>query len=290
MHSNLRPRAASEIVDAAVQLFKRHARSLFVTAGIMVIPLWLTTLMFSLYMPVMDTTGSTDLPPAGVAWAIIAMVVAMVWAPIGFGALVYSASGAYLTDEPAEPLPAYRLAISRTIRLIVANLLGGIILLLVTALAVAAIAVPIATLAVLGFEAPILVGIVGLVGVCLVSWVYCVEFGRLLLITPLVMLEERTIMGALRRARVISRGFANRTGGLIFVGMILYVVFALGLVVMSEVMVGGTVLMNSVQSLLFLVLYPIVACLMVVLYYDLKVRKEGLDMELLAGQESLEIG
>lgn len=290
MHSNLRPRAASEIVDASVQLFKRHARSLFVAAGIMVIPMWITTLMFSLYIPVMDATGSTDVPPAALAWAFVAMVVAIVWMPIGFGALVHSASDAYLTDEATEPLPAYRLALGCAIRLIVANILAVVILMLVTGLAVAVIAIPIVSLTLLELESPIVVGIIALIGVGLVGWAYCAELGRMLLVTPLVMLESRTVMGALRRARVISRGFANRTAGLLFVGITLYSAFALGLVLIGEFVAGGTILVNSVQSLLLLLLYPIIACLMVVLYYDLKVRKEGLDMELLAGEESLEIG
>lgn len=290
MLSNLRPRSASEIVDASVQLFRRHARILLVAAGLMVIPMWLASLMLSLYIPIMDATATPDISSAGIAWTLVAVMLTFVWLPVGFGALVHAAAGAYLQDAPTEPVAAYRRAIGHAVRLIVANILAMFLVFLVTALATVVIFIPLTSLTLLQLQSPILVGITAVLGVAFVAWAYCVEFGRALLVTPLVMLETRTIMSALRRSRVLSKGFANRTAGLILVTSVLYLAIAMGVVLMGEFVAGGSALANSVLSLLLILLYPAIACLMVVLYYDLRVRKEGLDMELLVGEEPAALG
>ena len=67
--------------------------------------------------------------------------------------------------------------------------------------------------------------------------------------------------------------------GLVF---IIYLIVALGIVLTAQ-LVGSLIVQVIVMAIFTVVGYPVVAITGAVLYYDLRIRSEGLDIELMAG-------
>lgn len=284
MLADLRPRATTEIVDASVQLFRRHARPLFVIAALIAIPQWLLGLAMSASMPQVDATLAPTEAAGSIGVVFGFSIIVLAWVSVGFGALVLAAANAYLHDAPSEPVPSFRSAMGHAGRLMVANVLAYLRAALAAALVLLLLMIP------LGVGAALVAGIGELATALLVIaamavavWIFCAELGRALLVTPLVMLEERTTLDALRRSRRLTAGFVGRVAVLVFVSGVISIAVSLGALAVGQGLLGNTVVANVLGSVLLLPLYPAIACLVVVLYYDLRIRKEGLDLELLAG-------
>jgi uncharacterized membrane protein len=116
----------------------------------------------------------------------------------------------------------------------------------------------------------------------------------LALAIPAVVLEPRTsASGALSRSWELTRGARWRIFGLgITLLVLLYVpvvaitgLFALLLPQSAGMFGGGSlgmVMAIAVAGLVQMFIYPLFYCVLTVTYYDLRVRKEGFDLELLA--------
>lgn len=112
----------------------------------------------------------------------------------------------------------------------------------------------------------------------------------LLLTTPAIVLEDiPRITTAMGRSWTLSRGFRLKIFGAIMVALVLLIVpgIALGTLVSTGAANAAgehtaTLAAMIVQSVLQVLVYPFFYVLTTVLYYDLRVRKEGLDLEMLA--------
>ena len=101
--------------------------------------------------------------------------------------------------------------------------------------------------------------------------------------TPVVVLEEVGAMEALSRAWFLTRGYRLRIAGLLFVCLILILIPYLALLALGGALSATLPIWIAVVALLGrLLLTPILYCLLTLLYYDLRVRKEGFDLEMLA--------
>src|SRR5690606_816146 len=197
-----------------------------------------------------------------------------------------SAAGAYLEDAPSDPVPAFRVAFSRAWRLVAGNMLAYVRAMVAALLILMLVSIPFAFGAAFltGFG-PLLPSLIALLMMGVTLWVFCAELGRALLVTPVVVLEERKTFDALRRSRRLTTGFVSRVAFLVFISLVVSMAVVLGALAVGEVLLGNSILVNALSSVLLLPLYPAVACLVVVLYFDLRVRKEGLDLEILAGAD-----
>jgi membrane-anchored glycerophosphoryl diester phosphodiesterase (GDPDase) len=112
----------------------------------------------------------------------------------------------------------------------------------------------------------------------------------LILAFPSLVLEDLTPSAALGRSWELTRGFRWRMFGLLVTLLVLLYIPITALSGVASMMVarasasGGTstlvaVLLGAVIQLL---LYPLFYCVLTVAYYDLRVRKEGFDLEVLA--------
>jgi hypothetical protein len=110
------------------------------------------------------------------------------------------------------------------------------------------------------------------------------------LAVPVLMLEDIRGVAAIRRSfRLIRRTWWSVFGTLVlaglitgFAGIVIGVVFAL-LNLASHSNAGLTILFGSVQRIISLVLVtPFSATILVILAIDMRVRKEGFDLEILA--------
>ncbi|MEO7962749.1 MAG: hypothetical protein ABIT38_02435, partial [Gemmatimonadaceae bacterium] len=111
----------------------------------------------------------------------------------------------------------------------------------------------------------------------------------LLLTTPAIVLENiPRATDAMGRSWALSRGFRRKIFGAIFVSLVLLILpgIALGILLGSGAADDATtpvaLIAMIVQAILQILIYPFFYVVTTVLYYDLRVRKEGLDLEMLA--------
>lgn len=98
----------------------------------------------------------------------------------------------------------------------------------------------------------------------------------------------RSSTDALRRSWELTKGFKGKAFVLwiVSLALILVVVIGVGFVgglaagVVGGLETGVTVLL----SIATLLIYPLITCVFTLFYYDLRVRKEGFDLEVLSGQ------
>jgi hypothetical protein len=110
---DLRPRSATEIVDAAFQLYRRGPTQLILAAAIVYVPWLILRLVF-------DLGVSDQLPSLSTGvWLLVGIIV--VYSAVG-GVVSVLASDAYL-GRPLDTLAAFRLTASRLLTLIVASII-----------------------------------------------------------------------------------------------------------------------------------------------------------------------
>lgn len=111
----------------------------------------------------------------------------------------------------------------------------------------------------------------------------------LILTTPAIVLENiPRATDAMGRAWALSRGFRMKIFGALLVAIVLLFLpgVALGVLIGGSAVLDPTapipLLSMIAQSILQILIYPFFYVVTTVLYYDLRVRKEGLDLEMLA--------
>ncbi|HEU5359063.1 MAG TPA: hypothetical protein VFU45_08080 [Gemmatimonadales bacterium] len=252
----LRPLAMGEILDQAFGLFRRKFGALLTISVVCSgLPALLNVLV--------RARGGLIL-----AWGLglTAMVLGVIGGAVATGASTYVVSGAYLNHE-VSATQALERALPRLWQLILCSFGFG----LLVGLGMLLLFVP---------------GVIALSG--------CV------LCFTAVVVERLDAQAALGRSWELTRGFRWRMLGLLFVfGVVLYVpMLAVGVVVgmmggldpaaIRAVQMGGTVtagflFVSVVTAVVQIVLSPFLYCILVTAYYDLRVRKEAFDLELLAG-------
>ena len=246
----LRPLTVGEIIDTSFSLYRRHFGALATVA------LVCTGIPLVLRMFLEASGGFLVNLTLGVLYALSLVVLNLV----ATAATVFIVSESYL-GRPLSAWEALRRATPYMGRILVCSLLM-------------AIAVG------LGFMLLLVPGVILAVG--------------LVLAIPAVVLEPRTsASGALSRSWELTRGARWRIFGLgITLLVLLYVpvvaitgLFALLLPENAGMFSGGSlgmVMAIAVGGLVQMFIYPLFYCVLTVAYYDLRVRKEGFDLELLA--------
>jgi hypothetical protein len=244
--TSLRPLSVGEILDVSFTLYRRHFAPL---ATIAVVCSGLPVLL-SWYI---QASGGVlyNLPLAVVYYVTITVL-----SSIATAATVFVVSESYLGRQmsAAEALRRARPFITR---LIVCSLLFAIVV----------------SFGVLLFVIP------GVVFFC-----------GLLLAFPAQVLEPRnTPTGALSRSWFLTRGSRWRMFWmLVTMGALIYVplvgLWAVATLVFPSVVTGldPELVMLVVLGVVQMLLYPLFYCVLTVAYYDLRVRKEGFDLEVLA--------
>ncbi len=248
----LRPLSVGEIIDASFQIYRRHFGAL---AAIVLV---CNSLPLLLQIFLEAAGGAREHPVMMLAYYIFYVVMSS----IATAATVFVVSESYLGRTIAA-----REALSRATpfvgRVIMASILFGF-------------------LAIVGF---ILLVVPGVVIVC-----------GLVLATPALGIEALpSATAALGRSWNLTRGFRLKVFGLLFLlGVILVLpwlaVSMLMGVIAAMAAVGGAgrspmvfvVLGVAIGGLVQFFLYPLSHAALTITYYDLRVRKEGFDLELLA--------
>jgi len=225
--------------------------------------------------------------------AVIIFLVLQFWAQ---GALIHAVSETYLGHSTSIKA-SYGAMRSRIGRLIGTLILWSIIVFGIPALLgiVAAVAVP--SLAMMGLGG-ITAGIIAVVVVILAIWIFATLLLNWLLVDKVVVLEEIGWMKALRRSKELMKGrtepgfwksIKSKASLIILVGFLIgigiHLLFQLPGVVLGILFPGGIVI-TTVQGVLNMVAVSLAtaytAIAMILFYYDIRVRKEGFDLKMMA--------
>lgn len=288
--SDLRPMSFGEVLDGAFTMYRRHF-GLFmklsaVTWGVPAALLLYLKLRFSGTTPdqtlAIFQTHLAELIILGLVW-LAAIVVATVMLTAGSIRVI---SSAYLGGVSTFG-DALRLAASKIVPLVLVGLGKGLLLLIIwiVGFVVWALLVSIANL--FGGASAVLVGILGLGAL---FWFLAFVLCGYALTTPIVVLEElSSSFDTFGRSWDLTRGFKLKAFGLWLVVWILtWLVpfcffFGVGYVVQTKAP-GLELTVSAVNSLVSIVLAPVLPCMLTLFYYDLRMRREGFDLQVLGQQ------
>jgi hypothetical protein len=245
--TTLRPLSVGEILDVSFTLYRRH----FATLGTVAVVCSGLPVLMSLYI---EASGGVL---QNLSLTLVYYVVFTVLSSIATAATVFVVSASYL-GQPLKAAGALKRATPLLGRLIVCSLLLAIVV-------------------GFGFLFFMIPGIVLLCG--------------LVLAFPSLVLEPGSSpTGALSRSWSLTRGSRWRMLALLAtLVVLLYVpIIALGAIATVFLPAGGSgsltpgLMTLAVVGVMQMLLYPLLYCVLTVAYYDLRVRKEGFDLEVLA--------
>lgn len=277
MHDlDLRPLSVGEILDRSFGLFRRLAIPLIVVQLICV----------GLVVPLQSyfVAGGQQISVGYFAVFLLGFLLSS----LASAATALIISRTYLGARLA-PVPAIGLALPKVVPLLLLSLSLGLILfvsLLPTLLLVTAGGAMLQQAAAGG--ASLTVGVIAmLVGVLLMALPFFVLAG-LLVTTPALVIEDLGAGRALTRSWQLTRGNRVRVIAVLFVTVVVLLIPYMGVAVLGVVLTGGAnsggaaALFTALSSLTSLVLTPLFYCVLTLMYYDLRVRREGFDLERLA--------
>jgi hypothetical protein len=315
--SNVRPLSVGDILDLALRLYRRHFRVLFLTMLGLQIPIFVVQripeLITRAYFPAAsDPQLLLLLPPEEmivgvgvlVGVNVFAMVSLTILAALASGALILGGERAWRGEAPT-PADCYAKMWRRAPALAGTQLLTVLLLFL----AVFAAALPGAVLLGVGAAttslAPVVLGaLVAVTGILVVTFVL---YLRWFLVVPVVALDGVSGFAALSRsaelmAGSVGPGFMGRVK--VRASLVLLVVFFI--IIVPSLMIGIPKLVlaasysstevldvgaipllirlpiESAELLLGALLTPFSAMAILLVYLDLRIRKEGYDLELRA--------
>ncbi len=265
----IRPMGLGDILDGSLRLYRRNFGQFLGIVAIAYLPAVLLQLgaMYWILSGMLNAeTGSADdpasmLPYLGGMMALLvgSAAIYLIAVPLAQGALIWAVSRRYL-GKSISIGEAYRQVLRRFGHLLVAVILTG--------------------LATLG--GTLLCVIPGIV----VSFMFSFA-------TIEVVLEDRDGVDAMRRSwQLVSYDFWKVVGTLVVLGILvaaatyaLSAPFSLISMIPSQdetAMTGVNLVSQAISSLVQIVLQPVQIVGTILLYYDLRIRKEGFDIELLA--------
>lgn len=295
----LPPRSATEIVDGAVQLIRPQFGYFLRIAAIGAIPGLIQSVIALILFPATPTDPVAMLRQQASLFPLTILTYA--FATVQSGAIIAGA----LALLRGEPLPtvwnAFLSAFRRLFALLGSNILLLLVLIIVAlpVIAVAAFLVASggATAAALGKSgtaATIGAVLAAIVVLFCIMFVFLTVFARSAVMTSLIIAERIGPVDALKRSHALSSGsylLLAKTYGLVLVIVgVVYVVLA-GLLAAFQ---DQQQLVAALMSVIMIPVIPIVGSIMLLTYADLRVRREGADLDAaldaLAGSTSLTAG
>lgn len=250
----LRPMGIGDILDATFRLYRDYFARYLSIALVVYVPFAVLTGVVQSFQPdpaagPPDPTQLTGQLGLLIGSLGLYFLFAIIFLPLCNGALVHNISSAYLGEDLGTK-DSYARAAPRLVRLILAQILVGL--------------------------------------ACMVGFVLCVVPGVIFMLwfmlTPtVVMLETRGAMASLERSRELMRGNLGK-------GFVLWLV-----IIILQMFVGGAAgaivavvpwphmfFAGFFQTVLSAFIVPIQLAPLILLYYDLRIRKEAFDLEQLA--------
>jgi hypothetical protein len=281
--NELRPLSFGEILDGAISMFRRHFGLFFqLSAILMTLPVAL-----AVYVAARLFLTFAENPIAGIVTLLPVLLVLLFASLLLEAATVRAISDSYL-GEPLSFRRSLAFGLAKLWPLVLVGLSKALILALVAAgvaavVTVAGIVLQRAGAGAIGVLAVVALGVAG-VGLWVWAWAGYAVTTQVIVLQPL-----ETSLDALGHSWRLTRGNRSKVFGLQFLAYLLFSLLpswifqALGLVLIAR-SPGIGVAALVLQVLVPVLFAPAIACVLTLTYYDLRVRREGFDLQLLQQQ------
>jgi hypothetical protein len=239
----LRPRSASEIVDAALQLYRRDPLTYLLLSAICYAPILVLQLAIigpatRIEEQLRSLTGGFSFVLLFGAWVSLSLMSAVI---------VRLSSEDYL-GRRIEPAVAVRDALVRLPIVMFALLFKYILM-------------------TLGFF------------LFFIGFLYVMA--RYFAVTAGIVIEGRGAVGTFGRSAALSRGHKMHILGTLLLAFVIFAVIYFAIAIVGA-MIGSIVISTILTTVATIAAYPMFAIIEMLLYYDARVRNEGYDIEMMA--------
>lgn len=239
----LRPRSSTEIVDAAFQLYRRDALPFIAAVALVYVP-WLLVIAAT---GLAGTAVGGDPTAGGVAPLLWFLAGAMIAYVLAASVTTCLARDVYFGDT-VDVGKAFRTVARRLADVVLASLIvGGCI--------------------VFGSMLFILPGIY--------------LYGRLFAAKQAVLLEEHGGIAAVGRSWRLAKGSVGHVISTMGLALLLNLALGLGASFVGR-LIPSQIVQMLISTIVACLVYPMVGIIETLLYYDLRIRREGFDIEYLA--------
>ncbi len=290
--------SAGDILDQAIRIYRENFVALVTIVAIVTVPLLvIQAVVVGLSLPFagdFTTPPDIDSPTLIIAVVIVTILVSLVAAILGIiqlGALTSFVSERFL-GRPITVRQAYGNAFRRWLGLLIAALLLGLAFLGLFLLFFGIIFIPAIAAALTGAESDTASAMAGVGFLCLCVLVIPALIAMLYLYTrwtfwtQAIMLESYNSTGGLGRSwKLVKGSFWRVLGFNLLLGILVYALSfgVVGAISVTLIFLPSPVLRFIVQTvfngLLGVIIAPLQYATLTVLYYDLRIRKEGFDLQ-----------
>ena len=259
--AQLRPLGIGEILDAGIKVYRSRFATMLKAVAVVIVPVQVLNVLITLSLPDTSTTAGTttttsDSEWAGIAALLLILVINIVSSALAEAACLRAVSDTYVGTETGWR-ESLRFGFRRLGSLAWLTLIHGVIVLL-------------------GFAACVVPGV----------WLYVAWS----VAVPVLLIEGPPGFQALRRSFDLVRRRWWPTASVLILAHLLATAVAagFGLLSLPLLLVGrdnefvydlARAVFGSVATILTI---PFVAAVVAVIYFDLRVRKEGFDLQLMA--------
>jgi hypothetical protein len=287
--TRLRPLSVGDLFDGAFRLYRAHFRTLLAITLLIYVPSLLLLFVTSFLQPDVGDVGPSI---SGARWSVLL-------GSLLNGALVQVSASAYL-GQPINLLDAYRSGVRRWLTLILAAIIPQLIYSLIWPFRsliynrmyfpLFLIGEPLPRAQILPHGLPDWLLLLAVVVLVLLP--RALLYGFVALAPQAVMLEGYGPLGALGRSWRLVRGAIGRMFVVVVTTSIIRFLIFYSLRILEVLTLYHSNFVLELLKYLGLLLLPILiqpllAAIFTLLYYDLRVRKEGYDLELRMQQAAL---
>ena len=275
-----RPRSASELVDVAFALLRRDYQRFCVTTAILTVP-WLVVQLTLRRVLDLETQPMTARELAPFSWLLL---VAVVWWALVSATLSQLAAATY-EARSMDPPTALRAGGARFVPVFLALLLKYLLVVACFVGGMLAGALLGSPFIVMSEGAPGGLAAIGFMGTMLLGGLLAALFplARYAPVGPVASLEPIGPVAALRRSRTLVKGRFRAALAVTALVFVLYLVLGVGANLLATA-IDEQILPHVVSTIITVFVYPLVVIVHVALYYDLRIRSEGYDLELMTRQ------
>ena len=302
----LRPRNVLDLIDASVRLYRRHFGTLLGISALVLVPFGIAHTVGQFYYAVAVQPMMTQGPQAGfqvefpaLITALVAVCVALlivtILGPLSQGALALAISEHYL-GRTIGVFDAYRRVLTYWWSLFVVGFVFGLLVSVgpvAGGVLGAAIGIPVGLYA--APEAGTIAAVLGMLAGGLAGLpVSALFFTWFVFYEQTMVLENRRGLDSLQRSRelVTGRGW-HVFGTLLLTGLAISVAtvilslpaqIAVGIVsvVRPDLFLHFSLFSECLQEIISVLLGPVFMIVQTLVYYDLRIRREGFDLQMMA--------
>lgn len=285
--SAIRPMSFGEILDGSLKLY-RHNFGVFLRLAIasLIVPVLLVGyFIFFMLDRAMLAFMMMQPDPTLIMMGLLIFVTYIVGTLMLTAGTIRVISDSYL-DRPTTFGQAIGLGVSKIWPVFIVGLAKTVLLVVLGGVVGGVLAIGGPMLSGSGTVGTLIIIVLAIIGIWLCIWVaagYAVT-------TQVVVLERLgSSFEAFGRSWGLTKGSRGRVVGLFIVAGLLFsflpqfIVQLIGAVVTKSSPPAGMVLMIG-SYLLPIILYPAIFCVITLMYYDLRVRREGFDLQMLSDQ------